>query len=75
MPVVLGEQIRIPYICHGPYGLGRAQVLYRVLKKVESGAEPVEDEPWTRLKLPEVMAGPKAGPSLGHRTHQRSRVV
>ena len=63
LPVVLGEQIRIPYICHGPYGLGRAQILYRLVPKHDSSSDkPVEEGPWIRLKLPEVNAGLKAGP-------------
>jgi hypothetical protein len=62
LPVVIGKQIRIPYVCYGAYGLGKAQILYRVLKKHESGAEPAEEEPWIRLLLTEVIAGKGVGP-------------
>lgn len=62
MPVMVGEHIRIPYECKGPYGLGKAEVHYRVLKKHESGENPPEEEPWIRLPLPEVVPDEKAGP-------------
>jgi hypothetical protein len=51
MPVPLGGRIRIPYVCSGPYGLAKAQLLYRILKKHKSGEEPPEEGPWTVLKL------------------------
>jgi hypothetical protein len=54
IPVPIGKAIRIPYIAHGPYGLGQARVLYRVVKKQESGNEAVEPGQWTVLHLPEV---------------------
>lgn len=53
LPVVLGKQIRIPYRADGAYGIGKVQVLYRVLKKHESGEMPQEDEEWTKLSMPE----------------------
>lgn len=56
LPVVIGGQIRIPYVCYGNYGLGKAQVMYRVLKKHESGSEPADEEDWVRAPLPEVNA-------------------
>ena len=62
LPVVIGGEIRIPYVCFGNYGLGKAQVLYRVLKKQESGEEPMVDEEWIRGNLPEIPANPSAGP-------------
>jgi len=62
LPVVLGEKVRIPYVSYGSYGLSKAQVLYRVLKKHESGNEPQEEEPWIRLPLPEVQATDNTGP-------------
>ena len=61
MPVPLGKKIRIPYVCFGPYGLGKAQVLYRVVKEHESGNEPAEEEPWVRAPLPEVQPDNTAG--------------
>src|SRR5439155_13904889 len=61
IPVPLGKAIRIPYVGNGPYGLGSARVLYRVLKKRESGNDLADDERWVALPLPEVKAGPKAG--------------
>jgi hypothetical protein len=62
MPVRLGKKIRVPYACFGAYGLGKAQLLYRVLKVHESGNEPVEEEKWVRLNLPEEHADDAAGP-------------
>lgn len=62
IPVPLGGPIRIPYVAHGPYGLGQARVLYRVLRKRESGNDPAEEPPWVALPLPEVKPGPDAGP-------------
>jgi hypothetical protein len=62
MPVPLGGKIRVPYTCFGPYGLGKAQILYRVLKKQESGNEPVEEDRWVRLNLPEYTPDDEAGP-------------
>jgi hypothetical protein len=53
LPVVIGRPIRIPFSCEGPYGLSRARVLYRVLKKHESGNEPAEEPEWTKLELQE----------------------
>jgi hypothetical protein len=61
IPVPIGKAIRIPYVAHGPYGLGMAQILYRVVPKVESGNEAVEPGPWTVLKLPEVTATAETG--------------
>ncbi len=58
LPVIIGGQIRIPYECSSRYGLGKAQVLYRVLRKHESGAEPAEEEDWIKGPLPEVPADP-----------------
>ncbi len=56
IPVPIGKAIRIPYIAHGPYGLGQAHVLYRVVKQQDSGNEAVEPAAWTALPLPEVTA-------------------
>src|ERR1022692_4108680 len=61
LPVILGERIRVPYVCFGSYGLGKANLLYRVLKKHESSDTPPEEEPWVRLLLPEVNPDAKAG--------------
>lgn len=61
LPVLLGESIRIPYVCFGQYGLSRGQVRYRILKKHESGNEPLEEEAWVRLPLTEVEPDAKAG--------------
>jgi hypothetical protein len=62
IPVPLGQPIRIPYVAHGPYGLGQARILYRIVKQQESGKESVEPGPWTVLPLPEVTGRE----SLGH---------
>jgi hypothetical protein len=62
LPVLLDDRIRIPYVCYGQYGLSKAFILYRVLKKHESGEEPAEDEPWIRLPLTEVQGNNDTGP-------------
>jgi hypothetical protein len=64
IPVPLGKAIRIPYVCHGTYGLGMARILYRVLPKPDSGSGDgaVEPGPWTYLPLPEVTGNDKLGP-------------
>jgi hypothetical protein len=62
MPVRLGKKIRVPYAAFGAYGLGKAQLLYRVLKKHESGNEPAEEEQWVRLNLPEEPGDNLVGP-------------
>src|SRR5262249_15467044 len=41
LPLPQGGSIPIAYTASGPYGLGQARLLFRVLKKVESG----NDEP------------------------------
>ncbi|MBI3822597.1 MAG: hypothetical protein HY289_07955 [Planctomycetes bacterium] len=56
LPVILGGNIRITYVCYGNYGLGKAQVMYRVLKKHESGNEPADEDAWITAPLPEVPA-------------------
>lgn len=61
LPVILGERVRIPYTCSGRYGLGKAYLLYRVLKKHESGNDPVEEEGWIRLGLTEIPADRDSG--------------
>ena len=62
LPVLLGDRIRIPYVAFGQYGLSKAFVLYRVLKKHESGNEPAEDDPWIKLPLTEVAGNRDTGP-------------
>jgi hypothetical protein len=62
MPIPLGLKIRIPYRCEGPYGLGKAEILYRILKKQESGDDPVEEDRWVRSPLPRVQPDNTAGP-------------
>jgi hypothetical protein len=54
MPIKLGEKIRIPYACFGRYGVGKAQILYRVLKKHESSDDPVPEERWEPLTMTPV---------------------
>jgi hypothetical protein len=61
MPIPLGLKIRIPYRCEGPYGLGKAEILYRILKKQESGDDPVEEDRWVRSPLPRVLPDNTAG--------------
>ncbi|MCI0376806.1 MAG: hypothetical protein L0215_04320 [Gemmataceae bacterium] len=62
MPVPPGGAVRIAFVASGPYGLGQAKLLYRVLKKVESGNEDPGEEPWIMQPLPETAATDKVGP-------------
>lgn len=65
MPVPVGGRIRIAYECSGPYGLGRAELVYRVLKKnPDVGDERKAATPWVKLPLVEVAATPASGPFL-----------
>jgi hypothetical protein len=61
LPVMLGGMIRIPYRVDAPFGMSKAQILYRVLKKHESGNEPAEEEKWITLPLTEVGARKDSG--------------
>ncbi len=63
MPVALDPdgkpgRIRVAYSASGPFGLGRAQLRYRVLKKAEGSQDelPQGDEHWYTLPLPEKPA-------------------
>jgi hypothetical protein len=74
LPVVPGRKLRIAYLAQGPYGLGRVRLLYRIVRKVESGDEPEKEEPWRFLELPEIQAGAKSGafdPKRGAFEHSR----
>jgi hypothetical protein len=65
MPVPVGGRFRIAYACSGPYGLGRARLVFRVLKKPGEGEDegsPMQAGPWHKLDLIEVKAAPGAGP-------------
>ena len=61
LPIVPGKKIRVAYVAQGPYGLGRARFLYRIIKKTESGNEEAKEEPWRALDLPEIKANPVSG--------------
>ncbi len=79
LPIVLGKQIRVPYRADGAYGIGRARILYRIIKKHESGEKPQEDEEWTKLELPETKHpggdygpfDPRAGVFVGMKYNQQ----
>ncbi len=62
MPVREGFSIRVPYVAQGNYGLGRAFLHYRILKKRESGNDDVEEESFIKLPLVELAAGKDTGP-------------
>jgi hypothetical protein len=66
MPVPVGGRIRIAYSCSGPYGLGRAQLVYRALKKIPEGEDQQQNDAtrWVSLPLVEVGATPASGPFL-----------
>jgi hypothetical protein len=62
IPVPVGGSIRIPYVAHGPYGLGGARVLYRALEEPKSGNDEIKPKPWVALPLPEVVPNADSGP-------------
>jgi hypothetical protein len=62
IPVPVGGAIRIPYVAHGPYGLGGARVLYRLLEEHKSGDEEAKLKPWVALPLQELKAHKDSGP-------------
>jgi hypothetical protein len=62
LPIVPGKKLRVAYLAQGPYGVGRARFLYRIVRKTESGDDEPKDEPWRTLDLPEIQANPKSGP-------------
>ncbi len=62
LPLPLGGAIPIAYTASGPYGLGQARLLFRVVKKVESGNDDPGEEKWIPLPLSEVAGNDKAGP-------------
>jgi hypothetical protein len=61
VPVVIGRPIRVPYSCFDEYGLGKAKILYRVLKKHDSDKEPEKEEDWIELTLPEKVGDDRSG--------------
>ena len=64
MPIPQGSVIRIAYTCTHPYGLGRAQLAYRIMKaaKTTEDADPAAANiPWRILPLSEVRATPEVG--------------
>ena len=61
LPVVLGYPIRVPYECSHKYGMGRARIWYRVLKKQTSGEDPEAEVPWTKANLFDEPPNPDAG--------------
>lgn len=61
MPVPVGGVLRAPYVAEGPYGLGQAWLLYKVVKQTESGNDVVPDAPWKKLLLPEVVGSKATG--------------
>lgn len=62
LPLPLGGAIPIAYTASGQYGLGQARLLFRVVKKVESGNDDPGDEKWLPLPLQEVPGNDKVGP-------------
>jgi hypothetical protein len=65
MPVPLGGRFRIAYAASGPFGLSRARLVFRVLKKPKEGDDeggPELASPWHKLDLIEVKAAPDSGP-------------
>jgi hypothetical protein len=64
MPVPLGGKIRIGYFASAPYGLGRGQLRYRVLRGNQPMEAQVPDDevPWIGLRLTEKLASEATGP-------------
>jgi hypothetical protein len=64
MPVPLGAKMRVAYTCRGPWGLGHAKMMFRVVKKrANDGPEEVGDTsvPWR----PYLLKEPKAAADVG----------
>lgn len=53
-----GAKVRIAYRAHDPYGLSRARLRYRIVRK----DDPDNPTPWFRLPLDEVQASEGLGP-------------
>src|SRR5262249_25528715 len=65
MPVPVGGRMRIAYSCSGAYGIGRAQLVYRVLRKSQADEDQQpKGSRWVTLPLVEVASTDKAGPFL-----------
>ena len=62
MPLPVGGSIPIAYTASGTYGLGQARLIFRVLKKVESGNDDPGDQKPIILPLQEVAGNERAGP-------------
>ena len=62
LPLPQGGNIPIAYTATGPYGLGQARLLFRVVKKMESGNDEQPEEKWLVLPLQEVAGTDKSGP-------------
>ncbi|HEV3020905.1 MAG TPA: hypothetical protein VGX76_00500, partial [Pirellulales bacterium] len=62
LPLPQGGSIPIAFTASGPYGLGQARLLFRVLKKTVSGNDEAGDEPWLTLPLGETAASEQSGP-------------
>jgi hypothetical protein len=79
MPAALDAEgrpgpIRVAYTASGPFGLGRAQLRFRVLKKVEGSQEeaPPGEEHWYTLPLIEKSKSDKGPFDLGRGVFQDS---
>jgi hypothetical protein len=62
LPLPQNGSIPIAYTASGTYGLGQARLLYRILKKVESGNDDPGDQKWITLPLQEVAGNERSGP-------------
>ena len=62
LPLPPGGSIPVAYTASGPYGLGQARLLFRVLEKMESGNDEPVDEKWLTLPLQETAGKPGIGP-------------
>jgi hypothetical protein len=59
MPIPLGGNVRIPYLCYGDTDIAQASIRYRVL---QNGAPKPKGAPWITVRLSEVKADEKTGP-------------
>jgi hypothetical protein len=65
IPALLGERIRIAYTAGHPYGLSKAQLRYRIVRKASSGLDDANGNPegkWWTLPLASVSGSPELGP-------------
>jgi hypothetical protein len=62
LPLPPGGSVPVAYTASGPYGLGMARLLFRVMEKKESGNDEPVEEKWFTLPLQETAGSGETGP-------------